>query len=87
MTDRHIHILQHLARRARRDLDQHPDPDGAGDAVASISRREHLRQAAQRTGQQVAAAEQRRRPAPSTRGTRHDPPAVRGPSANGDPAA
>jgi hypothetical protein len=61
MTDRHIHILQHLARRARRDLDEHPDPDG-GEAAASISRRDSLRRAAQRTGQQVTAAKQRRRP-------------------------
>lgn len=62
MTDRHIRILQHLARRARRDLDQHPGPDDAGGAPASINRRDQLQQAAQRTGQQVTDAEQRRRP-------------------------
>jgi hypothetical protein len=60
MTDDHLRILETLARRSQRRLDQHDAVDAAP-AAGSASRRRELQARVKRTNARVAAARARRR--------------------------
>jgi phosphoribosyl 1,2-cyclic phosphodiesterase len=59
MTDRHLHILRHMARQRQRVLQTHDDVDHAA-GTGSAARRRRLAQAVERTGARVRHAEARR---------------------------
>jgi hypothetical protein len=72
MTDRHIRILHHIARKTQRELEHHDAVEAAGDA-APTGRRDYLVRAAKRTRARVTDAEQRRNRRPhGRRDTRHE---------------
>jgi hypothetical protein len=59
MTDRHLHILRHMARQRERVLERHDEVDPAGGAeFAAI--RSRLAQSVKRTSARVRSAEARR---------------------------
>jgi hypothetical protein len=64
MTDRHLRILQMVARHNQRRLDQHDTAEGPP-AAGSAERRHDLKATAKRSRAQVAAAQLRRRRPPT----------------------
>jgi hypothetical protein len=59
VTDRHLHILRHMARQRQRVLQRHDDVDHAG-AAGSVAVRRRLAQSVKRTSARVITAEARR---------------------------
>jgi hypothetical protein len=59
MTDRHLHILRHMARQRQRVLQRHDDVDHAG-AAESAALRRRLARSVKRTSARVITAEARR---------------------------
>jgi hypothetical protein len=65
MTDTHLRILRMAARHSQRRLDEHDAAEGSATA-ASAEQRQALKTRATRTEARVAAAQARRRHAPTT---------------------
>ncbi len=59
MTDRHLHLLRHMARQRQRVLQRHDDIDQAGAPESGVHRK-RLARSVKRTTARVTAAEARR---------------------------
>jgi hypothetical protein len=64
VSDLHLRILRHVARRTQRELDDHDGLEHPGESTVGARRRELARLAAQARGQASAAQARRRRQSP-----------------------